>query len=91
VADAIAGNFRRAILITADSDQIPAVKFVLSIGRKVSLVYPPGRGWQARDLGNAVGNRKELSEGRIATCLLPRIVRNNAGKAVAHMPALYIV
>ncbi len=90
VSDALRGEVSRAILLTADSDQIPAVKFLNTLPTvKVTLIYPPGRASQARDLGNQVPDRRELTIGRLLTCLLPRTVYDQAGHAVAFMPAAY--
>jgi uncharacterized LabA/DUF88 family protein len=90
VSDAMLAKFDRAILITADSDQIPAAKFVKeSLNLELSLIYPPGRKQQARDLGNVVRDRAELTKGHIGTCLLPRTVLNTKGVAVAQRPAPY--
>lgn len=90
VSDAIHGNFDRAILITADSDQIPAASMIVTTLQKhLTLLYPPGRQTIARDLGGAVTDRKELTVGQMCTCPLPRSVKNQVGKVVATMPALY--
>jgi uncharacterized LabA/DUF88 family protein len=91
VTDALADKFDRAILITADSDQIPTVKFVQTLpGKSITVRFPPGRASQARALGDAATDKKELTVGQMQTCLLPRTVCDATGKAVAHMPALYL-
>lgn len=90
VSDAIGGRFDRGIILTADSDQIPTARFIAGLpGRSLTLLYPPGRGSHARDLGNVITDRKELTAGHLATCLLPRTVVNLSGNAVAHCPAIY--
>lgn len=90
VADALTGGFDRAILMTADSDQIPAARFVSQLpNRSLTLIFPPGRKKVARELGAVVADRRELTSGHLRTCRLPRTVRNEAGKVVATMPALY--
>ena len=90
VADALNDRFDRALLITADSDQLPVAKFFASVPhKKLSLAFPPGRASQARELGAHIQDRREITEGRLANCLLPRTVLDHAGKPVAWMPALY--
>jgi uncharacterized LabA/DUF88 family protein len=91
VADALQGQVDRAILVTADSDQIPAARFVQSLPNvSLSLVFPPRRRSHARELGSIIPDRLELTEGRLRNCPLPRTVFNSVGKAVAHMPAMYL-
>lgn len=91
VSDAIARNFDRAILITADSDQVPTARFIAQVpGVKLTLIFPPGRKTTARELSNIIPDRHELSLGRLLTCQLPRSVSNEAGRVVATMPALYM-
>jgi uncharacterized LabA/DUF88 family protein len=91
VSDALSGNVDRVILLTADSDQIPTARFISALPNVgISLVYPPGRQSTARDLGNAIPDRTELTAGRLATCVLPRTVLDANGHAVAHMPAAYL-
>jgi uncharacterized LabA/DUF88 family protein len=90
VTDAMAGKVDRLILLTADSDQIPTAKFIKSLpGVSLTLIYPPNRGSHARDLGNHIPDRHELKPGRLQTCIFPRTVMNQRGKAVAFRPALY--
>ena len=88
VTDALRGEFARAILVTAYSDQLPAVRFVASLpDRGITLVFPPGR--SSRDLGNTVADRLTLTAGRLTTSLLAKTVHDAAGRAVAFMPAIY--
>jgi uncharacterized LabA/DUF88 family protein len=89
VSDALLGNFSRAILVTADSDQIPAAKFVRALGFEVSLFYPPNRASLARELGQIVTNRSEITSGRLGTCIMPQSVKDASGRPVAFMPSLY--
>jgi len=90
VRDAIAGEAQRLILVTADSDQVPTAKLLATMpGIAVTLIFPPGRAGEARDLGNHITDRKELTVGQLLTCPLPRTVCDRAGNPVAHMPALY--
>jgi uncharacterized LabA/DUF88 family protein len=89
-ADALMGKMGRAVLITADSDQIPTAKFLQTVpGVRLSLIFPPGRKALARDLGGVIQDRHELTKGQLLTCRLPRTVLNGNGTPVAHMPSMY--
>ena len=91
VSDALSGAVERAILVTADSDQIPAARFVSALPNvALSLVFPPNRASHARELGALIPDRRELTEGRLRNCPLPRTVFDATGKLVAQMPALYL-
>ncbi|MEF3082728.1 NYN domain-containing protein [Luteimonas sp. SMYT11W] len=90
--DVIEGKIDRLILVTADSDQIPAIRAILQ--RKPNfdrlLAPPPGRLQEARDLGNHFSDRREISLGRMTQCLLPRnVVSPTSGKVVAVCPVAY--
>lgn len=89
--DAISGDVDRAILITADSDQVPLVKSIRRLFPRIriTLSAPPGRADLARELGGVVHERKPLTLGRLHAHRLPRDVKNAKGKTVASMPALY--
>jgi uncharacterized LabA/DUF88 family protein len=92
LADAINGDVNRAILITADSDQVPLVKTVRRLFPKlrINLSAPPGRADNARELGGVVHERTPLTLGRLHAHRLPRDVKNAKGETVASMPALYL-
>jgi uncharacterized LabA/DUF88 family protein len=80
---------QRMILVTADSDQVPTAKALNSMDHiSLTLALPPGRAGEARDLGNLIPDRFELSKERLLTHQLPRTVESN-GKVVATMPAAY--
>lgn len=91
VGDAHSDFFDWAILVTADSDQVPAIAHLKSLNPPKSLLLaaPPGRLQQARKLGSLADERIEISPGRLGTCLLPRNVKNDTGKTVAYGPATY--
>lgn len=90
VRDALSGEISRLILVTADSDQVPTAKMLAGMGVSLTLIFPPGRGGEARDLGNHIPDRKELSVGQLLTCPLPRTVTDLEGRPVAFMPAGYL-
>jgi len=91
LTDAMNGAIEKAVLITADSDYVPLVQMLLEKFPHIELVLaaPPKRLKQARELGALIQNRVEISEGRLATCLLPRTVLDNRGKTAATCPADY--
>ncbi|MBN9508474.1 MAG: NYN domain-containing protein [Alphaproteobacteria bacterium] len=90
VADAIRGKFVRAILISADSDQVPTARFIRGFqDLQLTVVFPPGRKAVARELGSLATDWIELAPGRLQTCRLPRNVVDANGKTVARMPAIY--
>jgi uncharacterized LabA/DUF88 family protein len=91
IGDALDNEFDRAVLITADSDQIPLVQFVRTRfpKKRITLAAPPGRAKDARKLGELVHERQPITDGRLSTCLLPRDVLDTKGKKVASRPAQY--
>ncbi len=91
LADAMQDTFRRAILVTADSDQIPTVKKLrlLFPEKWITLAAPPNRGPEARELGGEVHERSPIEPGRLRSCLLPRDVYNVYGRKVATRPSSY--
>ncbi len=91
MGDAILGRLNRAILITADSDQVPLVRQMRRLfpDIKITLSAPPGRVDSARELGAVVHDRTPMTLGRLHAHRLPRDVYNSKGVRVATMPALY--
>ncbi len=88
VADAYEDKFDRAIIITADSDIVPAIRIVeASFPRKqIFVVSPPGRHAHARDLQP----RLSLTQGRLGKCLLPEIIKDPGGNVLVRRPANYL-
>ena len=85
VADCLEGMFDVAVIVTADSDVLPAVARVRSTsGKRLLMVSPPGRFNRARDLQFS----HQIRRGRIARCLLPQEVTDN-GRVVATRPPEY--
>lgn len=91
VSDAIEGRVDRAILVTADSDQVPLVKQMNRLFPRVhlTLAAPPGRANLARELGALIPDREPLTLGRLHAHRLPRDVYDGSGVKVATMPSLY--
>jgi uncharacterized LabA/DUF88 family protein len=89
--DAMTGQFDRAVLVTADSDQIPLVHAIRRSfpEKRITLAAPPARGGEARELGSVVHDRTPISVERLRGCPLPRDVHDATGRKVATKPALY--
>lgn len=90
--DAFKDDVDRAILITADSDQIPLVRSMKRLfpNKRITLSAPPGRAHMARELGAVVDDRKPLNIGRLHAHRMPRDIYDRRGNKVATMPALYL-
>jgi len=90
--DAQRGSIERAILVTADSDQVPLVRELRDSfpALSVEIAAPPGRMGEARELCSVASGFSEISPGRLRTCLLPRTVRDVQGRTVAVCPARYL-
>jgi hypothetical protein len=89
--DATRNDFDRAILVTADSDQIPLVRAILNEfpDKRITLAAPPGRAGEARQLGALVHDRTPITEGRIRSCIMPPAVVGDGGGDPIFRPALY--
>jgi hypothetical protein len=87
VCDALTDAFDRAIIITADSDLLPAIRLAHKQRpeKELFVATPPGRYPNARDLQP----RFEVRKGIIALHLFPANVINGSGKTVAVRPKEY--
>lgn len=88
VVDACEDRYDRAVLITADSDLVPALNIVKSRFPKKQLFVatPPGRFNHARGLKPGL----ELTAGRLAKCPLPITASDPAtGRVLFTRPASY--
>lgn len=88
VVDACENRYDRAILITADSDLVPALNIVKARFPKKQLFVaaPPGRKAAARGLDP----RLELTPGRLAKCSLPDTATDPVtGRVLFTRPATY--
>jgi uncharacterized LabA/DUF88 family protein len=91
ISDVLTKAVDRIILFTADTDQIPTVDYARQCGVAVSLVFPPGRGSEARDLAARANESRELSAEHISAYPLPRSVLDPVtGDTVATMPTVYL-
>jgi hypothetical protein len=76
---------RRAILVTADTDQIPTVKHLLSKFKQieVTVAVPPNRKNEARDMTDLLHRPAiEIDAGRLRACLLPQRIPLTGGKHI---------
>jgi uncharacterized LabA/DUF88 family protein len=92
LGDAIENRVNRAILITADSDQVPLARTMKRLFPQVGLTLaaPPGRGKMARELGAEISDRVPITLDRLHAHHLPKTVSDKRGKIIAEMPPLYI-
>lgn len=88
VIDACEDRFDRAILISADSDLVPALDIVKSrfSQKQIFVAAPPKRFTHARGLRPNL----ELTPGRLARCLLPEMAIDPVtGRRLFERPASY--
>lgn len=91
VRDAIKKTFDKAILISNDTDIVPAVKMAREENKNLQfkLLTPPT--FHTHDsLRNAIkpGNSTKLTEGHIQNSLLPEKIRKHNGKII-YIPKQY--
>ena len=89
--DAIDNVFDRAIIISADSDHVPAVRRVRSRlpAKQMFVATPPGRHNKAREMLKICNSNTNITKGRIARCLLPPSIIDVDGKTIAVRPTNY--
>jgi len=87
VRDAILDSFDRAIVISADSDLVPAVNLAKAHDpmKEIFVAAPPGRMAHARDLKP----RLEITKGRIAKHSLAPSFSDASGAVVVTRPTEY--
>ena len=89
--NAMDNDFDRAIIISADSDHVPAVRRVRARfpGKELFAATPPGRHGKAREMLNACNSGTNITAGRIAKYLLPEFVKDDKGALIASRPPSY--
>ncbi|MCW5713966.1 MAG: NYN domain-containing protein [Bauldia sp.] len=89
--DAFDNAFDRAILISADSDHVPAVRRVRTRfpGKQVFIATPPDRFGKARDLISAANSGTAITAGRLARNLFPATILDAHGVTVTTRPPSY--
>ena len=91
--EAFNNTYDRALLITGDSDLVPAVSLVRSDfpQKDIRIIAPVGRG-HSMDLLTAVGgkaNCRRMKTLHLERCLLASIVSDESGNVVATRPPKY--
>lgn len=89
--DAMDGAFDRAIIVSADSDYVPAIKKVRNRfpRKEVFIAAPPKRLGMARDLVKVGTGKMEITPGRVAKHLLPVTGVDGSGNTIFERPADY--
>lgn len=83
-------SFDKALIITADSDMVPAIQMVLDTfpQKQFMVCTPPNRYNIAREIRGIVETRK-IKQGHLTRNLLPREIIDAAGNIVTTRPADY--
>lgn len=91
IGDVASDRPDKVILISADSDQVPAIATMRAMDPhlEVLVLCPPGRGGHARELRQVAHEFREIAAGALPRCILPRNVRDGRGTVVARAPAEY--
>lgn len=86
IADAVLDAFDVAILVSADSDLVPAIKKVklLQPGKSVRALYPPNRG--CIEITNHASEIRKLRLSYLERCRLPDQITRADGRII-HCPA----
>lgn len=82
--DAVDDVFDRAIIISADSDHVPAVRAVRRRypTKQVFAATPPGRHNMAREMLKACQSGTNITAGRLEGCLLPATLATVQGTII---------
>ena len=91
LSDCYERGIERIVLMTADSDQVPAVQAVKARfpDTVVFMVAPPKRLHHARELGQACDGVTEITQQRLRENQMPMEIRDGRGKLIASRPAMY--
>jgi uncharacterized LabA/DUF88 family protein len=87
----LSGQFSKLVLVTADSDQVPTVKLLRKAKPELSveIATPPKRLQIARELCGHATAKREISQGLLGSCRLPRTVLLPNKKIAATCPPHY--
>ncbi|MCW4015110.1 MAG: NYN domain-containing protein [Candidatus Bathyarchaeota archaeon] len=90
VQEAHQNHFDKAIIVTADSDMVPAIHMVLNTfpNKEILVCTPPGRYDIAREIRGSVETKK-MKQKHLKNNLLPENIYCPAGQIVATRPADY--
>ena len=70
-------EYENALLISADSDIIPAVKIARNLGRRITVVFPVNR--SSAELQQACNESRHMKVEHLAACQLPNPVSSPTG------------
>jgi hypothetical protein len=89
--DAMDNVFDRALIISADSDHVPALRRVRARlpSKQIFAATPPGRHAHARELLKVCTSGINITPGRIARCLFPEVIKAADGSKLATRPKSY--
>lgn len=92
LGDAVLSEVDRAILVTADTDQVPLARQMAKLFPEIQLTLcaPPGRADHAYELGAVIQDRVPLEAKRLLAHKLPRKIVSASGGLVAQMPEIYV-
>jgi len=88
--DAYKNKYDRALLVTRDSDLMPAVKMVRNEfpAKEIVAVAPPMMG-HSNDLLTVCNSKRKISPRQIWACLLPKQIVRADGTVLATRPSKY--
>lgn len=88
--DAYKNRFDTALLITRDSDLMPAVRMVRAEfpNKQIIAVAPPMMG-HSNDLLTVCNGKRKITPTQVTQCLLPQHVYDSAGAVLATRPVNY--
>lgn len=78
VLDAHGDKVDDVVLVTADSDQCPAISAVRALGKRVLIVLPPGRAHYLQ-VQQSADSRVELTQNKLKKCLFPPTITSANG------------
>lgn len=88
--EAYKGTYDRALVISRDSDLVPAIQMVRSVfpNKSVCIIAPPNRG-HGTELIDAAVDKAKIRKRTLSQCLLPEFVRDGDGRIMARRPRKY--
>jgi uncharacterized LabA/DUF88 family protein len=88
--DAYKNKYERALLVTRDSDLMPAVRMVRAEfpKKEIVAVAPPMMG-HSNDLISVCNSKRKISPKQVRACLFPDQVKNQDGSLAAIRPTEY--
>lgn len=79
--DAWNGVIDKAVIITNDSDQIPAISAVTKdLGLTVGVIFPTLSGSPSMELKSAASFSKKIRDSDLANCLFPYNLKDKNGR-----------